>query len=156
MHVIFLFFKKICAIFLQLDLFTKIFDIRGWIEKKYHICKKKNFFLHKLSILLEKDGFILRKISDFNEISFESSSKVFVFFYLESKEFLSELKKLQKLKNLNLVIFKNQELSLPNNFNWAAQINLPLVYNDLVLELKRINEVTKINKRKYKLGDFFF
>ena len=58
--------------------------------------------------------------------------------------------------NLNLVIFKNQELSLPNNFNWAAQINLPLVYNDLVLELKRINEVTKINKRKYKLGDFFF
>ena len=78
------------------------------MKKNIIFVKKKNFFLHKLSILLEKDGFILRKISDFNEISFESSSKVFVFFYLESKEFLKEIKKLQKLKNLNLVIFKNQ------------------------------------------------
>ena len=35
-------------------------------------------------------------------------------------------------------------------------MNLPLVYNELMTEVERLNKVTKINYKMYKLGKFFY
>ena len=35
-------------------------------------------------------------------------------------------------------------------------MNLPLVYNELMTEVERLNKVTKINYKRYKLGKYFY
>ena len=81
------------------------------MEKNIIFVTKKNFFFNKLSLLLEKDGFILKKVSDLNEISVKSAKKTSLFFFLEFKDVISELKKLKKLtiQSLNLVVFKKKK-----------------------------------------------
>ena len=128
------------------------------MEKNIIFVTKKNFFFNKLSLLLEKDGFILKKVSDLNEISVKRSKKKSLFFFLELKDVISELKKLNKLtiQSSNLVIFKKGNTETLNDFPSAIYFNLPLIYQDLITELKRIIEIMKINKNQYKLGEFFF
>ena len=128
------------------------------MEKNIIFVTKKNFFFNKLSLLLEKDGFILKKVSDLNEISVKSSKKTSLFFFLELKDVISELKKLKKLtiQSLNLVVFKKRNTETLNDFPSVIYFNLPLIYQDLITELKRIIEIMKINKNQYKLGEFFF
>jgi DNA-binding response OmpR family regulator len=35
-------------------------------------------------------------------------------------------------------------------------MSLPLVYNELMTEVERLNKVTKINYKRYKLGKYFY
>ena len=128
------------------------------MEKNIIFVKKKNFFFNKLALLLEKDGFILKKASNNNEISLRRDDKAFLFFFLESKDGISELKELKTLfgQNLNLIVFRKEESLIPDELSSAVFINLPIIYNELIKELRRINEAMKINKSQYKIGEYFF
>ena len=95
------------------------------MEKNIIFVTKKNFFFNKLSLLLEKDGFILKKVSDLNEISVKSSKKTSLFFFLELKDVISELKKL-KIEGLMCIPPFDQDPSLYFNLlkNLCDQNNL--------------------------------
>ena len=115
---------------------------------------KKNFFFSKLSLLLEKEGYFLRPLSRTNELP-EKKKTPFLFFFLESKESVRDLKKLNT-KLYNLVIFKEQKINIDEDFPNATYMSLPLVYNELMTEVERLNKVTKINYKRYKLGKYFY
>lgn len=125
------------------------------MEKNIILIIKKNFFFSKLSRLLEKDGYLLKELTDENRVSEKNLKKSFLFFFLESNGSIKELKKL-KIKNYNLVIFKNQKISASKNFPEATYINLPLIYNELIMEVNRLNKVIKTNNSQYKLGEYFY
>ena len=116
---------------------------------------KKNFFFSKLSLLLEKEGYFLTPLSRTNELPEKSFKTPFLFFFLESKESVRDLKKLNT-KLYNLVIFKEQKINIDEDFPNATYMNLPLVYNELMTEVERLNKVTKINYKRYKLGKYFY
>ena len=116
---------------------------------------KKNFFFSKLSLLLEKEGYFLTPLSRTNELPEKSFKTPFLFFFLESKESVRDLKKLNT-KLYNLVIFKEQKINIDEDFPNATCISLPLVYNELMTEVERLNKVTKINYKRYKLGKYFY
>ena len=116
---------------------------------------KKNFFFSKLSPLLEKEGYFLKTLSRINELPEKSLKTPFLFFFLESNESVKDLKKLNT-KLYNLVIFKEQKINIDEDFPNATYMSLPLVYNELIKEVERLNEVTKINYKRYKLGKYFY
>ena len=116
---------------------------------------KKNFFFSKLSLLLEKEGYFLKTLSRINELQEKSFKTPFLFFFLESKESVRDLKKLNT-KLYNLVIFKEQKINIDEDFPNATYMSLPLVYNELMTEVERLNKVTKINYKRYKLGKYFY
>ena len=116
---------------------------------------KKNFFFSKLSLLLEKEGYFLTTLSRINELPKKSFKTPLLFFFLESKESLRDLKKLNT-KLYNLVIFKEQKINIDEDFPNATYMSLPLVYNELMTEVERLNKVTKINYKRYKLGKYFY
>ncbi len=116
---------------------------------------KKNFFFSKLSLLLEKEGYFLTPLSRTNELPEKSFKTPFLFFFLESKESVRDLKKLNT-KLYNLVIFKEQKINIDEDFPNATYMSLPLVYNELMTEVDRLNKVTKINYKRYKLGKYFY
>ena len=116
---------------------------------------KKNFFFSKLSPLLEKEGYFLTPLSRTNELPEKSFKTPFLFFFLESKESVRDLKKLNT-KLYNLVIFKEQKINIDEDFPNATYMSLPLVYNELMTEVERLNKVTKINYKRYKLGKYFY
>lgn len=116
---------------------------------------KKNFFFSKLSLLLEKEGYFLTPLSRTNELPEKSLKTPFLFFFLESKESVRDLKKLNT-KLYNLVIFKEQKINIDEDFPNATYMSLPLVYNELMTEVERLNKVTKINYKRYKLGKYFY
>ena len=116
---------------------------------------KKNFFFSKLSLLLEKEGYFLKTLSRINELPEKSFKTPFLFFFLESKESVRDLKKLNT-KLYNLVIFKEQKINIDEDFPNATYMSLPLVYNELMTEVERLNKVTKINYKRYKLGKYFY
>ncbi len=116
---------------------------------------KKNFFFSKLSLLLEKEGYFLTPLSRTNELPEKSFKTPFLFFFLESKESVRDLKKLNT-KLYNLVIFKEQKINIDEDFPNATYMSLPLVYNELMTEVERFNKVTKINYKRYKLGKYFY
>ncbi len=116
---------------------------------------KKNFFFSKLSLLLEKEGYFLTPLSRANELPEKSFKTPFLFFFLESKESVRDLKKLNT-KLYNLVIFKEQKINIDEDFPNATYMSLPLVYNELMTEVERLNKVTKINYKRYKLGKYFY
>ena len=116
---------------------------------------KKNFFFSKLSLLLEKGGYRLKTLSRINELPEKSLKIPFLFFFLESKESVRDLKKLNT-KLYNLVIFKEQKINIDEDFPNATYMSLPLVYNELMTEVERLNKVTKINYKRYKLGKYFY
>ena len=116
---------------------------------------KKNFFFSKLSLLLEKEGYFLKTLSRINELPEKSLKTPFLFFFLESKESVRDLKKLNT-KLYNLVIFKEQKINIDEDFPNATYMSLPLVYNELMTEVERLNKVTKINYKRYKLGKYFY
>ena len=116
---------------------------------------KKNFFFSKLSLLLEKEGYFLTPLSRTNELPEKSFKTPFLFFFLESKESVRDLKKLNT-KLYNLVIFKEQKINIDEDFPNATYMSLPLVYNELMTEVERLNKVTKINYKRYKLGKYFY
>ena len=116
---------------------------------------KKNFFFSKLSLLLEKEGYFLKPLSRINELPEKSFKTPFLFFFLESKESVKDLKKLNT-KLYNLVIFKEQKINIDEDFPNATYMSLPLVYNELMTEVERLNKVTKINYKRYKLGKYFY
>ena len=125
------------------------------MEKNIIFVEKKNFFFSKLSILLEKDGFIFEKLSNKKKILETNVNKAFFFFFYESKESIIQLKKI-KLQNLNLIIFINQSTEIVERFPSAIYMKLPLIYNELIRELKRIVKISKINKNHCKIGEFLF
>ena len=116
---------------------------------------KKNFFFSKLSLLLQKEGYFLTPLSRTNELPEKSFKTPFLFFFLESKESVRDLKKLNT-KLYNLVIFKEQKINIDEDFPNATYMSLPLVYNELMTEVERLNKVTKINYKRYKLGKYFY
>ena len=116
---------------------------------------KKNFFFSKLSLLLEKEGYFLTPLSRTNELPEKSLKNSFFIFFLESKESVRDLKKLNT-KLYNLVIFKEQKINIDEDFPNATYMSLPLVYNELMTEVERLNKVTKINYKRYKLGKYFY
>ena len=116
---------------------------------------KKNFFFSKLSLLLEKEGYFLTPLSRTNELPEKIFKNPFLFFFLESKESVRDLKKLNT-KLYNLVIFKEQKINIDEDFPNATYMSLPLVYNELMTEVERLNKVTKINYKRYKLGKYFY
>jgi len=125
------------------------------LEKNIIFVEKKNFFFSKLSILLEKDGFIFEKLSNKKKILEKNVNKAFLFFFYESKESIIQLKRI-KLQNLNLIIFINQSTEIVERFPSAIYMKLPLIYNELIRELKRIIKISKINKNHCKIGEFLF
>jgi|TARA_A100001388_G_scaffold111072_1_gene81616 hypothetical protein len=125
------------------------------LAKNIIFITKKNFFFSKLSLLLEKEGYFLTPLSRTNELPEKSFKTPFLFFFLESKESVRDLKKLNT-KLYNLVIFKEQKINIDEDFPNATYMSLPLVYNELMTEVERLNKVTKINYKRYKLGKYFY
>ena len=52
--------------------------------------------------------------------------------------------------------FKEQKINIDEDFPNATYMSLPLVYNELMTEVERLNKVTKINYKRYKLGKYFY
>ena len=78
----------------------------------------------------------------------EETRKHFYFFFLESKDGISELKELQTLfgQNLNLIVFRKEESMIPDELSSAVFINLPIIYRHKYLF---VNISHLINKNLY-------
>lgn len=129
------------------------------MEKKGKIIIiQKNLFFDKLLSLLKIEGFYSKFITNFYEISKDSSNKKILFFYIDSEKSILELKKTLKenIKDINFFIFKKKEYEIKFNQNNVTIFSLPFVFNDLILDLKRfLNFENKKDKMK-KIGDYIF
>lgn len=129
------------------------------MEKKGKIIIiQKNLFFDKLLSLLKIEGFYSKSITNFYEISKDSSNKKILFFYIDSEKSILELKKTLKenIKDINFFIFKKKEYEIKFIQNNVTIFSLPFVFNDLILDLKRfLNFENKKDKMK-KIGDYIF
>ena len=129
------------------------------MEKKGKIIIiQKNLFFNKLLSLLKIEGFYSKSITNFYEISKDSSNKKILFFYIDSEKSILELKKTLKenIKDINFFIFKKKEYEIKFNQNNVTIFSLPFVFNDLILDLKRfLNFENKKDKMK-KIGDYIY
>ena len=129
------------------------------MEKKGKIIIiQKNLFFDKLLSLLKIEGFYSKLITNFYEISKDSSNKKILFFYIDSEKSVLELKKTLKenIKDINFFIFKKKEYEIKFNQNNVTIFSLPFVFNDLILDLKRfLNFENKKDKMK-KIGDYIY
>jgi len=104
------------------------------------------------------EGFNYKLISNFYEISKEPSNKKILFFYIDSEKSILDFKRVFKdnVEDITFFIFKKREYEVEIIQKKVTTFLLPLVFNDLIYDLKRfINFENKKNKMK-KIGDYFF
>ena len=128
------------------------------MKKNIIFVVKKNFFFNKLSLLLEKEGFVFKKISLVNKDLLKQLNGNLLFFLCESKETISELSNLKNLRapNLNLIIFKTKDIKIQFAIDTLAYFDLPLSYHDFLIELKKFIEAKKKTHNKFILGKYIF
>jgi len=119
---------------------------------------QKNLFFDKLLSLLRIEGFYSKLITNFYEISKDSSNKKILFFYIDSEKAILDLKKILKenIKDINFFIFKKKEFEIKLNQNNVTIFLLPFVFNDLILDLKRLLNFENKKDKMKKIGDFIF
>ena len=90
--------------------------------------------------LLNIEGFHYKLISNFYEISKERSNKKILFFYIDSEKSILDFKRVFKdnFEDINFFIFKRREFEIKINQTNVTIFLLPLVFNDLILVLKRL------------------
>ena len=129
------------------------------MEKKSKIIIiKKNLFFDKLLSLLNIEGFHYKLISNFYEISKERTNKKILFFYIDSEKSISDFKRVFKdnFEDINFFIFKRREFEIKINQTNVTIFLLPLVFNDLILVLKRLIDLENKKNKMKKIGDYFF
>ena len=129
------------------------------MEKKSKIIIiKKNLFFDKLLSLLNIEGFNYKLISNFYEISKERSNKKILFFYIDSEKSILDFKRVFKdnFEDINFFIFKRREFEIKINQKNVTIFLLPLVFNDLILVLKRLLDLENKKNKMKKIGDYFF
>ena len=129
------------------------------MEKKSKIIIiKKNLFFDKLLSLLKIEGFNYKLISNFYEISKEPSNKKILFFYIDSEKSILDFKRFFKdnFEDINFFIFKRRELETKIKQTNVTIFLLPLVFNDLILVLKRVINFENEKNNIKKIGDYFF
>ena len=139
------------------DVAEKVFDGQFLdIAVKEKIVKKKgNWYLYgeeKLGYGKDKAKFYLLENPD---VASEIRSQLSIAIDIDNEINQNDLKKLNT-KLYNLVIFKEQKINIDEDFPNATYMSLPLVYNELMTEVERLNKVTKINYKRYKLGKDFY
>ena len=129
------------------------------MEKKSKIIIiKKNLFFEKLLSLLKIEGFNYKLISNFYEISKEPSNKKILFFYIDSEKSILDFKRFFKdnFEDINFFIFKRREFETKIKQTNVTIFLLPLVFNDLILVLKRVINFENEKNNIKKIGDYFF
>jgi hypothetical protein len=129
------------------------------LEKKSKIIIiKKNLFFEKLLPLLKIEGFNYKLISNFYEISKEPSNKKILFFYIDSEKSILDFKRFFKdnFEDINFFIFKRREFETKIKQTNVTIFLLPLVFNDLILVLKRVINFENEKNNIKKIGDYFF
>ena len=129
------------------------------MEKKNKIIIiKKNLFFDKLLSLLKIEGFNYKLISNFYEISKEPSNKKILFFYIDSEKSILDFKRFFKdnFEDINFFIFKRREFETKIKQTNVTIFLLPLVFNDLILVLKRVINFENEKNNIKKIGDYFF
>lgn len=129
------------------------------MEKKSKIIIiKKNLFFEKLLPLLKIEGFNYKLISNFYEISKEPSNKKILFFYIDSEKSILDFKRFFKdnFEDINFFIFKRREFETKIKQTNVTIFLLPLVFNDLILVLKRVINFENEKNNIKKIGDYFF
>ena len=129
------------------------------MEKKSKIIIiKKNLFFDKLLSLLKIEGFNYKLISNFYEISKEPSNKKILFFYIDSEKSILDFKRFFKdnFEDINFFIFKRREFETKIKQTNVTIFLLPLVFNDLILVLKRVINFENEKNNIKKIGDYFF
>jgi hypothetical protein len=129
------------------------------LEKKSKIIIiKKNLFFEKLLSLLKIEGFNYKLISNFYEISKEPSNKKILFFYIDSEKSILDFKRFFKdnFEDINFFIFKRREFETKIKQTNVTIFLLPLVFNDLILVLKRVINFENEKNNIKKIGDYFF
>ena len=108
-------------------------------KKSKIIIIKKNLFFDKLLSLLKIEGFNYKLISNFYEISKEPSNKKILFFYIDSEKSILDFKRVFKdnVEDITFFIFKKREYEVEIIQKKVTTFLLPLVFNDLIYDLKR-------------------
>jgi hypothetical protein len=108
--------------------------------------------------LLKIEGFNYKLISNFYEISKEPSNKKILFFYIDSEKSILDFKRFFKdnFEDINFFIFKRREFETKIKQTNVTIFLLPLVFNDLILVLKRLINFENEKNNIKKIGDYFF
>lgn len=108
--------------------------------------------------LLKIEGFNYKLISNFYEISKEPSNKKILFFYIDSEKSILDFKRFFKdnFEDINFFIFKRREFETKIKQTNVTIFLLPLVFNDLILVLKRVINFENEKNNIKKIGDYFF
>ena len=108
-------------------------------KKKIIAIFNKNFFLEELIVILEDEGFKIKKVKDFHKLDKHVSNKI-LFIDIDSKKKLEIVKKFIKLavSNCNIFVIHNENLKI--DIEDVLLLKPPIILKELVNQLYKISE----------------
>ena len=108
-------------------------------KKKIIAIFNKNFFLEELIVILEDEGFKIKKVNDFHKLDKLVSNKI-LFIDIDSKKKLEIVKKFIQLSVSNCSIFVIHNENLKIDIEDVLFLKPPIVFKELVNQLYKISE----------------
>ena len=108
-------------------------------KKKIIAIFNKNFFLEELIVILEDEGFKIKKVNDFHKLDKHVSNKI-LFIDIDSKKKLEVVKKFIQLavSNCNIFVIHNENLKI--DIEDVLLLKPPIILKELVNQLYKISE----------------
>ena len=108
-------------------------------KKKIIAIFNKNFFLEELIVILEDEGFKIKKVNDFHKLDKHVSNKI-LFIDIDSKKKLEIVKKFIQLSVINCSIFVIHNENLKIDIEDVLLLKPPIILKELVNQLYKISE----------------
>ena len=108
-------------------------------KKKIIAIFNKNFFLEELIVILEDEGFKIKKVNDFHKLDKHVSNKILLI-DINSKKKLEIVKKFIELAVSNCNIFVIHNANLKIDIEDVLLLKPPIILKELVNQLYKISE----------------
>ena len=108
-------------------------------KKKIIAIFNKNFFLEELIVILEDEGFKIKKVNDFHKLDKHVSNKILLI-DINSKKKLEIVKKFIQLSVSNCNIFVIHNANLKIDIENVLLLKPPIILKELVNQLYKISE----------------
>ena len=108
-------------------------------KKKIIAIFNKNFFLEELIVILEDEGFKIKKVNDFHKLDKHVSNKILLI-DINSKKKLEIVKKFIELAVSNCNIFVIHNANLKIDIENVLLLKPPIILKELVNQLYKISE----------------
>ncbi len=126
-------------------------------KKKIIAIFNKNFFFEELVVLLEDEGFEIKKINNFQKLDKLIFNRILLV-DIDSKKKLENVKKFlhQKVRNCNIFVIHDKNLTID-----VEDVNLlepPIIFKEFIYQINKImdNNESSINVIRFKNFQFNF